>query len=107
MEAWAYRNGIQLNFIRPGKPVENGFIESFNAGLRDECLNTCVFFNLADARRQLRRWQRDFNEYRPHSSLGDRTPAEVRAEWNILVNSQTTAAARAARGKGNLIPLLE
>jgi putative transposase len=107
MEAWGYRNGVQLNFIRPGKPVENGFIESFNARLRDECLNTCVFFTIAEARRQLRRWQRDFNEYRPHSALGDRTPSEFGARWNVLLQSVTTAAARAARGKENPSPLLE
>ena len=51
MDLWAYKNGVHLNFIRPGKPVENGYIESFNGKLRDECLNVEVFFTLADARR--------------------------------------------------------
>jgi transposase InsO family protein len=51
MDAWAYRHGIHLDFIRPGKPVENGFIESFNGRLRDECLNVEVFFTLEDVRR--------------------------------------------------------
>jgi transposase InsO family protein len=55
MDAWAYRHGIQLDFIRPGKPVENGFIESFNGRLRDECLNVEVFFTLEDVRRK--RWR--------------------------------------------------
>jgi hypothetical protein len=76
MEVWAHDNAVQLSFIRPGKPVENGFIESFNGRLRDELLNTSLFLSLADARAKLRVWRTDYNERRPHSSLGDRTPAE-------------------------------
>jgi putative transposase len=76
METWAYQNGVKLDLIRPGKPVENGYIESFNGRLRDECLNGEIFFGLADAREKLERWRRDYNEHRPHSSLGDRTPEE-------------------------------
>ncbi len=68
--------GVQLDLIRPGKPVENGYIESFNGRLRDECLNGEIFFSLADAREKLERWRNDYNERRPHSSLADRTPAE-------------------------------
>jgi len=76
MEAWAYQNSVKLDLIRPGKPVENGYIESFNGRLRDECLNGEIFFDLADAREKLERWREDYNERRPHSSLADRTPAE-------------------------------
>jgi putative transposase len=76
MENWAYANGVKLDFIRPGKPVQNGFIESFNGRLRDECLNLEVFFDLKDAREKIERWRQDYNTNRPHSSLGDRTPAE-------------------------------
>ena len=76
METWAYQNHVKLDLIRPGKPVENGYIESFNGRLRDECLNGEIFFSLADAREKLDRWRRDYNEHRPHSSLDDRTPAE-------------------------------
>ena len=76
METWAYKNAVKLDLIRPGKPVENGYIESFNGRLRDECLNGEIFFNLADAREKLDRWRRDYNDHRPHSSLDDRTPAE-------------------------------
>ena len=76
MEVWAYQNGVKLDLIRPGKPVENGYIESFNGRLRDECLNGEIFFDLVDAREKLERWRRDYNEHRPHSSLDDRTPAE-------------------------------
>jgi putative transposase len=76
LDDWAYRNGVKLDFIRPGKPVENGFIESFNGRLRDECLNTEQFFSLADAREKLERWRRDYNECRPHSSLSGISPLE-------------------------------
>jgi putative transposase len=88
LDHWAYRNGVHLDFIRPGRPVENGYIESFNGKLRDECLNVEVFFNLADARRKLYLWRRDYNHQRPHSALDDRTPAEFAA---------TCAAAAAMR----------
>ena len=76
METWAYESGVKLDFIRPGRPVQNGYIESFNGRLRDECLNGEVFFDLGDARDKLERWRRDYNQNRPHSALGDRTPAE-------------------------------
>jgi putative transposase len=76
MERWAVKTGVKLDFIRPGKPVENGYIESFNGRLRDECLNGEVFFSLADAQEKLDRWKQDYNLYRPHSALDDRTPAE-------------------------------
>jgi len=76
MELWAYQTGVRLDFIQPGKPVENGYIESFNGRLRDECLNGEIFFDLDDAREKLERWRRDYNDARPHSALADRTPKE-------------------------------
>jgi putative transposase len=81
MDLWAYTNSVHLNFIRPGRPVENGYIESFNGKLRDECLNVEVFFNLSDAREKLAHWREDYNQHRPHSALDDRTPAEFAASW--------------------------
>jgi putative transposase len=80
METWADQTGVKLDFIRPGRPVENGYIESFNGRLRDECLNGEIFFGLADAREKIEAWRRDYNEQRPHSSLGDRTPEEFAGE---------------------------
>lgn len=74
VDAWAYAHGVKLDFIRPGKPVENGYIESFNGKLRDECLNVELFFSVADARQKLERWRRDYNEQRPHSALGGLAP---------------------------------
>ena len=67
---------MQLDFIRPGKPVENAFIESFNGRLRDECLNVHQFASLAEAQTIIETWRIDYNEHRPHGSLGDLTPQE-------------------------------
>jgi transposase InsO family protein len=75
MECWAIHTGVQLCFIRPGRPVENGFIESFNGRLRDECLNVEWFPTLADAREKLAQWLGHYNHRRPHSALDDRAPA--------------------------------
>ena len=66
----------RLDFIRPGKPVENAFIESFNGRLRDECLNVNQFASLEDAKEKIEAWRRDYNQRRPHSSLGNLTPNE-------------------------------
>jgi putative transposase len=76
MDAWAYAHQVKLDFIRPGRPVENAYIESFNGRLRDECLNAELFLDLPDARQKLETWRRDYNENRPHSSIGDLTPVE-------------------------------
>jgi len=69
------QNGVQLCFIRSGRPVENGFIESFNGRWRDECLNVEWFGSLAEAQRTLAAWRTHYNHQRPHSALGDRSPA--------------------------------
>jgi transposase InsO family protein len=97
LDFWAYKNGVHLDFIRPGKPVENGYIESFNGKLRDECLNVEVFFTLTDARRKLHLWRRDYNHHRPHSSLADRTPAEFAATCSGGKDGDTTALENAPR----------
>jgi len=75
-DQWAHARGITLQFIRPGKPVENAYAESFNGKLRDECLNESWFVSLADAQRTIEAWRIEYNTARPHSSLGGRTPAE-------------------------------
>ena len=76
LEDWAYQRGVQVDFIRPGKPVESAHIESFNGRLRDECLNVHQFCSLDDARAKIEAWLRDYNERRPHSSLGYLTPRQ-------------------------------
>jgi putative transposase len=78
MDAWVYERGIKLQFIRPGKPVDNAYMESFNGKFRDECLNQNWFMSVEHARRVAEEWRIDFNEERPHSLLGDLTPNEFR-----------------------------
>jgi transposase InsO family protein len=70
LDAWAYEHHVQLSFIRPGKPVENAYVESFNGRFRDECLNEHWFLTLAHARRVIENWRIEYNTERPHSSLG-------------------------------------
>jgi putative transposase len=79
-DRWAHLHGIKIHYIRPGKPVENGYIESFNARLRDECLNVSLFWSIEDAQEKLEVWRNDYNEKRPHSSLGGLAPAQFSAE---------------------------
>jgi putative transposase len=76
MDEWAYTREVTLHFIRPGKPVDNAFMESFNARLREECLNLNWFRSIEHARRVIEEWRIDYNETRPHSSLGFLTPKE-------------------------------
>lgn len=76
---WQSQTGVGWHYITPGKPQENGFIESFNARLRDELLNEEVFASLGDARRKLSLWRHDYNHIRPHSAHGGLTPAAVRS----------------------------
>lgn len=89
MEAWAYQYGVQLDFIRPGRPVENGYTKSFNGRLRDECLNVQVFFALADVRGKLEQWRHDYNRVRPHSALHDRASYDFAPHW--VAGSTATA----------------
>jgi putative transposase len=78
-DQWAYANGIVIDFSRPGKPTDNAFIESFNGRVRQELLNASWFATLDQARRAARSWRHDYNENRPHRSLGNRTPSEFAA----------------------------
>ena len=79
--AWCVERKITTNYIQPGKPVQNGHVESFNGRLRDECLNVNWFRNLFEARRKIAFWRHDYNTARPHSSLAYRTPNEFAARW--------------------------
>jgi putative transposase len=79
MDEWAYRHGIKLDFIRPGKPVENAFAESFIGRPRDDCLNENWFPSVNHAREVIESWRKDYNGARPHSSLGGLTPQEYGA----------------------------
>ncbi|MGY3131223.1 transposase InsO family protein [Bradyrhizobium sp. USDA 4501] len=79
MLAWCKETGIDWHFIAPGKPMQNGFVESFNGRMRDELLNETLFFGLDDARAKLAAWVADYNGERPHSSLQYLTPAAYAA----------------------------
>jgi putative transposase len=79
-DQWAESHGIVLDYIEPGKPVQNAVMESFNGRFRDECLNSHWFTSLKDARRTIEAWRIDYNQQRPHSSLEYRTPEEVHQE---------------------------
>jgi len=76
LDEWAYRRDVALDFIRPGKPVENAFIESFNGRLRDECLNVYSFESISHGQVLIEGWWRDYNDRRPHGALGHLTPSE-------------------------------
>lgn len=76
IEAWAWSRSVKLDFTHPGKPTENGHIESFNGRFRDECLNVNQFVSLAHAQNLIEAWRLDYNQFRPHSALGNLTPAE-------------------------------
>jgi len=78
MLEWTNRNGVEWHYVTPGKPQQNGFVESFNGKLRDECLNEEVFATLAEARVVIERWRLDYNHIRPHSAHGGLTPEAVR-----------------------------
>jgi len=84
LDHWAYWNHVQLDFSRPGKPVDNAFVEAFNASVRRECLSQHWFLNLEDAQRTLDAWGADYNEQRPHSSLGNLPPARYAVGGSFL-----------------------
>lgn len=76
LDQWCFKNGISLSFIKPGKPTENGHIESFNGTFRDECLNTNWFWSVKEAQIVIEKWRKEYNDERPHGSLGGLTPSQ-------------------------------
>jgi len=98
---WAETNDVEWHYIAPGKPQQNGFMESFNGKLRDECLNEHVFASLAQARRIIEAWRIDYNTVRPHSSLGYLSPQEFAASWRAAEqnNNEPDAPPRSATGR--------
>ena len=113
---WCRDRGVAVHYIQPGKPVQNGHVESFNGRFRDECLNTNWFVNLTDARRKIEAWRKEYNEERPHSSLAYRTPdefARICSEHTsrmaaIPPDRPSALVDRTAvlAGKGSLAPLM-
>lgn len=84
LDEWAYRKGVKLDFIRPGKPTENGYIESFNGKFRDECLNQHYFMDLHNAKEVIENYRLEYNTVRPHRSLNDLTPEAFNLEYETL-----------------------
>jgi len=80
MDLWAYKNEVKIDFSRPGKPTDNAFVESFNGTFRSECLNAHWFGTLTEAKRLIEAWRQEYNESRPHRSLGERTPSEFASQ---------------------------
>jgi putative transposase len=85
LEEWAWQRGVKPDFIRPGKPTENGHIESFNGRLRDECLNVSQFVTIEDARTKIEAWRDYYNRNRPHSSLRNLTPLEFARQGQVTM----------------------
>ena len=83
LDRWAYSKAVDLKLIAAGKPTQNAYIESFNGKFRDECLNDHYFSNLAHARAVIAAWRRDYNQTRPHSSVGRIPPAEFAARHRL------------------------
>jgi len=104
VEAWAMQHEVRLCFIRPGRPVENGFAESFNGRLRDECLNVSWFCSLVDANQKLAAWRTHYNQQRPHSALDDRTPAAFAQLHGVHFALTTVNKASARPGQGFAAP---
>jgi len=92
MACWARDRKVRPHFIDPGKPTQNAYIESFNGRFRDECLNEHEFHSLAHARLIIENWRRDYNTFRPHRSLGNRTPEEFARELQTTPSLHLSAA---------------
>src|SRR5437016_7159626 len=90
MDLWAYDNQVQIDFSRPGKPTDNAYVESFNGTLRAECLDVHWFATLTEAKQVIEDWRREYNESRPHRSLGERTPSEFACQ--IVLNGDLTSS---------------
>jgi putative transposase len=93
LKAWAGQAGIVMNHIEPGSPWENGHVESFHGKFRDGCLNREVFGNLLEAQIMVEEWRRQYNEKRPHSSLGYQTPREFGRQFNAKLRVATLPSA--------------
>ena len=88
LDDWAWRNGVKLHFIDPGKPQQNAFAESFNATFRRDCLDQNWFYTLEEAKQEIEKWRQDYNGYRPHSSLEGLTPDEFMKQFSTTQSTQ-------------------
>jgi putative transposase len=104
--SWCAEQGITLVHIQPGRPMQNGYVESFNGRFRDECLNASWFLNLADAKQKIERWRNEYNAERPHSSLAYRTPNQFAAEFSDLTSGMDAIPPKPPVGLGDRTPVL-
>lgn len=88
LDAWAYRQGVKIDFIQPGKPTQNAFIESFNGRFREECLNDNQFVTIVEAQVVIEAWRTDYNDERPHGSLNGLTPREFAEQHTTKLQTQ-------------------
>lgn len=79
--SWAHQRQIEVEYIQPGKPIQNAFIESFNSRFRDECLNEEIFIDLLDAKKKIEKWRTYYNEARPHTALDFKTPKQFEEDF--------------------------
>jgi len=100
LDLWAYAHEVTLDFSRPGKPTDNGFIEAFNSKLQAECLNAHWFMDLADAREKLEAWRKDYNEVRPHSAIGYNVPIDQHIPGGAPVTKAATLQRAAVQIRG-------
>ncbi len=103
LDGWAHEHGVRLFFIDPGKPMQNGSIESFNGRFREECLDQGWFTSLPEARRVIEAWRLDYNLHRPHTSLRMRTPAAFAAARPFVKRQQPAPAAPDAAPQPDLV----
>jgi len=90
LDKWAYEHGVTMDFSRPGKAMDNAMIESFNRTFRDECLNVNWFLSMEDTREKIEKWRKEYNMFRPHSSLGDLTPRQFADMFARSLQGQKT-----------------
>lgn len=93
LDLWAYRHKVRIDFSRPGKPTDNGHVETFNGSLRDECLNVHWFASMAEARASIEAWRQDYNESRPHMALGNESPSEFARQSKHLPDRSSALGA--------------
>ena len=103
--AWAEDHHVPWHYIAPGKPTQNGFVESFNGRMRDELLNESLFFGLDHARQKLSAWAADYNTRRPHSAIGYQTPAAYAAHLNATGRPAAQSESSAERPVAHPAPM--
>ena len=86
---WAEQHGVRIEFIKPGKPMQSGFIERFNRSYREAVLDMFVFQELSEVREQTEKWLKEYNEERPHESLGHMTPREYLLTQKPVISSNS------------------